>query len=88
MLTEQNCYYCNREPGNKHYIQSSDREWNEANCYIYNGLDRLDSNIGYVSTNVVPCCKFCNWGKMTQSREEFIEQIKIIYNNLKLKGLI
>jgi hypothetical protein len=37
-------------------------------CYYCNGklsetgsgLDRKDNNIGYLASNVVPCCKYCN----------------------------
>ena len=27
------------------------------------GLDRLDNRLGYISTNVAPCCKRCNMRK-------------------------
>lgn len=36
------------------------------------GIDRVDNSIGYEIGNVVPCCKVCNRGKDTLSREEFI----------------
>lgn len=26
----------------------------------YNGIDRIDSNIGYEDNNIVPCCEICN----------------------------
>jgi hypothetical protein len=35
------------------------------------GIDRVDSDLGYVRTNVVPCCYPCNKAKSNQSREEF-----------------
>ena len=28
-----------------------------------NGIDRIDSTIGYKKTNCVPCCKHCNYVK-------------------------
>lgn len=40
------CYYCNNELG----------EPVKRSC----GLDRLDSNIGYILSNVVSCCSLCN----------------------------
>lgn len=42
-------------------------------------LDRLDNKIGYIGTNVVPCCKNCNWLKSDLlSFEETKEVIKVI----------
>jgi len=49
-----------------------------------NGVDRLDSKLGYHSNNVVACCKTCNYMKMTLSYKEFIEQVKKIADNLKM----
>src|SRR5579863_4596561 len=38
----------------------------------YNGIDRKNSNVGYVEENVVPCCKVCNTIKGKVSYEVFI----------------
>lgn len=35
------------------------------------GIDRLDSAIGYLKGNVVPCCHACNMSKRTLTTEEF-----------------
>ena len=48
------------------------------------GIDRIDSNIGYVTSNIVPCCYQCNIIKMDYTYDEFIGKIIQIYNNLKL----
>lgn len=42
--------------------------------YVYNGLDRIDGPIGYVTGNVAPCCRPCNFMKGTITREQFIRQ--------------
>ncbi len=44
----------------------------------YNGLDRVNSSMEYTKENVVPCCKFCNWGKNTMTSEQFINHCKKI----------
>lgn len=44
----------------------------------YNGLDRIDSSIGYTIENVVPCCSICNKMKLDHSKEFFFEHIKKI----------
>jgi hypothetical protein len=37
------------------------------------GLDRVDSDLGYHQTNVVPCCYRCNKAKSNSSYKEFKE---------------
>jgi hypothetical protein len=41
-----------------------------------NGIDRVDSSLGYFKNNIVPCCKQCNFGKNSYSPEEFISHCK------------
>lgn len=43
------------------------------------GLDRIDSDKGYVIDNVVPCCWFCNQSKGTRTQDEFLNKISKIY---------
>jgi hypothetical protein len=74
-LTSENCHYCGKEPS-----QVSGRN-SEYSQYKYNGLDRVDSSKGYSVDNVVPCCRWCNIMKHDFSNEEFLEQIKRIYEH-------
>ena len=46
-----------------------------------NGIDRIDSTNGYISSNVLPCCKTCNIMKMSHSYESFLRHVSIIYKN-------
>lgn len=39
------------------------------------GVDRIDSNKGYVEDNVQPCCKGCNYMKNRFDHEVFMEQL-------------
>lgn len=63
--------------------------WNLP-CYYCNspiptiGIDRVKSKLDYSVNNIVPCCSLCNTIKMDLSYSEFTEQIKKIYDNLKL----
>ena len=72
-LVNDNCYYCNSEPnnllGNKTFSKTK----------MLNGIDRLDSNIGYNIENCVPCCKQCNIMKNVWSEKDFLNKIKEIY---------
>jgi 5-methylcytosine-specific restriction endonuclease McrA len=45
------------------------------------GLDRKNSSIGYVLSNVVPCCRVCNQAKTNRSTEEFLSWAKRVVDN-------
>ncbi len=49
------CAVCGKKPINKY--SRPDRV--NTKCY-YNGIDRIDNSLGYIPTNVRPCCKLCN----------------------------
>lgn len=53
----------------------------------FNGIDRLNSNIGYVADNCVSCCKVCNYMKGSLPVDVFLKRIEHIltYNN-KING--
>jgi hypothetical protein len=76
-MTKQDCFYCGESPNNMA----------KSNCnngdYIYNGIDRLDSSKGYIKTNVVTCCKQCNFSKNIMSKEEYISHCKKVVEHSK-----
>ncbi len=53
-------------------------------CF-YCGIDGKDGTKGYFKSNVVPCCKKCNFMKGTQSDLEFIKRCKKI---AKIHGVV
>ena len=60
----------------------------KANCYYCGkkeamGVDRMNNEIGYLSYNVVSCCKTCNFMKGLLDYQSFINHIKSIYNNMQ-----
>ncbi len=69
-LILDNCHYCGKEPSNK--LSKVD--------FKYNGIDRLNSNLGYIEGNCVTCCKHCNIAKNTMTYSEFNDWIDIVYN--------
>jgi len=78
LLTQGCCHYCGRSP-----CQSVNGT-SKVKCYgdyIYNGLDRLDSSLGYTAANVVSCCGMCNELKNSLSSDEFFSTIKLIYKH-------
>jgi hypothetical protein len=55
-LRNGDCAYCHRETTSSHM----------------NGIDRINSNVGYVKENCTTCCHDCNMLKLISSPEEFI----------------
>jgi hypothetical protein len=72
-LIFQNCYYCGIPPltpkktCGKHSVE-----------IFYNGIDRIDNNLGYTKDNCVACCKICNRAKSDLDIKEFMLWIKRI----------
>ena len=77
------CHYCGDTGSNILtcvYRQVGD----EVGEFRYNGLDRVESDGGYVRKNLVPCCWECNRAKGKMSYKKFCEFIKRIAERLKL----
>lgn len=51
----------------------------------FNGVDRLDSNVGYLSQNVVSCCVSCNRSKSDMTLDEFKSHVERMYKWLFLQ---
>lgn len=80
-ITQQNCYYCGGDPSNKMTVRYND------DVLLYNGLDRVDSSIGYTKKNVVPCCKLCNQAKNNLTKQEFFDWVKRVHNHITKEKL-
>lgn len=46
------------------------------------GIDRLNSDTGYLYDNCVPCCKWCNYSKQTMDFDTFARHVERIYAHL------
>lgn len=68
------CFYCGNSPNNCRVRQSGTQ-------VFYQGLDRVNNEIGYQKDNIVPCCKYCNSFKMERSQDEFFKHVEKIYFN-------
>lgn len=67
------CYYCGHVP-----------ETSNPASNPYNGIDRLDSALGYMPDNVVTACRKCNVAKHVLSEVEFLDLVKRIANKHNL----
>jgi hypothetical protein len=63
------CYICGKLPSPLHK----------------NGIDRFDSNIGYVLENCRCCCGECNYMKNNYEYDAFINKLKLIYERYNTK---
>lgn len=65
-----NCYYCGSKPSNlKNNIYGN-------GSLQYNGIDRVNNNLGYAFDNTVSCCYICNRAKGTLTDKKFQQWIK------------
>jgi hypothetical protein len=82
-LSQKDCYYCSRSPYRIFNAYSSKKsEYQKENgSFTYNGLDRLNSDLGHTPNNIVPCCTECNKAKLDMSEEHFLKLIEMIYRN-------
>lgn len=74
-LLNQNCHYCDIKPS---------RIYDKSYYHIiYNGVDRINNDLGYIKNNVVSCCKTCNIAKNNLKYEDFLSWIKRLTNNYR-----
>lgn len=73
------CYYCGVDSS---LIWTNDKKIIKEESFKYNGIDRLNNNIGYIEENCVPCCKQCNYAKCKLTYEEWKSWLGRISKNL------
>ena len=75
------CFFCGSPPNRVFTLGQG--QWTRDSVPV-NGIDRIDSSVGYVLENVLSCCSYCNYLKGDRDQDEFLLKIKHIYENLKL----
>lgn len=84
-ITSQHCQYCGTEPtqiAKASHNNGRTLEGVDWSAYTYNGIDRVDNNLGYTIDNCVPCCGSCNLMKRSFSAIQFIKHISNIYKHI------
>lgn len=69
-LINMNCNYCGALPFQPVVTR-------KHGLHFRNGIDRIDSSIGYVKYNCVPCCKNCNARKGTKDVSDFLKELQL-----------
>ena len=44
----------------------------------WNGIDRVDSSLGYINENCVSCCRTCNYAKLEMNIKDFLDWVQRI----------
>ena len=73
-LLKSACFYCGAKPQQFHRAKLGASS-------AFNGIDRKNNDIGYVSGNVVPCCRQCNYAKRDMTLEEFFAWVRRAYQH-------
>lgn len=76
------CFYCGDSPSGIKSVKGC------VGTMIYNGIDRLDSDVGYIEGNVVPCCKQCNIAKNDTPYKKFKNWILRVSDHLGSKEIM
>lgn len=87
-VTALPCYLCGREPYERKYAFTRRRYSQGVDAdvsAVFNGIDRLNSELGYEDFNIAACCTMCNRMKSDFSFEAFKEKVFEIYKNLEEK---
>lgn len=70
-LSQGDCHYCGIKPTarNRKIYETFNGQ------FLYNGIDRINNDLGYTVENCVPCCSMCNRAKYTHTYQEFLEYL-------------
>ena len=74
-LMTDNCHYCGSAPSQ---ICKS-VNWRHVD-FVYNGIDRVMSSLGYIASNCVACCWICNRAKGALSVKDFLVWVRKIHD--------
>lgn len=79
ILVVQDCFYCGAPPIIR---KMPHKTLPFMSSIATNGIDRVDSAVGYTLDNCVACCYSCNKAKSSLSLPEFLALIEKIYMRL------
>jgi hypothetical protein len=75
-LVTKECWYCGLPPNNCRSDRIGDKSFSRK---ALSGIDRIDSDKGYLISNCRSCCEDCNLAKRRLSEDNFLSLVKRIY---------
>jgi len=79
LYVDKKCFYCGDPPKGLLEIEFKD----SSEFVVYNGVDRVDSSVGYELYNCVTCCSTCNEMKMDRSQDDFVAHVHKMSTHLR-----
>jgi hypothetical protein len=79
-LFQGDCHYCGSPPSSTY---EKGKYFGE---FVYNGIDRMDNDVGYEPGNVVSCCPQCNFAKRILGHDDFIAWVRKVFFHTATKG--
>lgn len=76
-LLSLNCVYCGRSP-QLSIFSGSEKYKRKEKRFAYNGIDRINNDLGYAVDNCITCCSNCNRAKSDLPLEDFLSWIQDI----------
>lgn len=84
---QRNIEFCLEVPLYESIVRSPCVYCNEVQERGFNGIDRVDSDVGYVESNCFSCCQMCNYMKGCCGVDYFLKKIEhILTFNEKISG--
>ena len=83
-LTSSNCFYCGVEPSKPYRRPRNKFSKTDSPVYLCNGIDRIDSAIGYTEDNCVSCCETCNYMKRSLPQDVFLSHVRAIVKHFSV----
>lgn len=86
------CHYCGTEKSNYFNVYLKDKKASQTAKdgahFYYNGIDRVNNNLGHTPENCVPCCINCNFAKSDMTFIDFQNWIKRIKEHQNKKSIM
>lgn len=88
LLLTSSCFYCGRTSLRTMNRSGRTEDTDYPDLFSCNGIDRVNSALGYLTQNCRPSCQACNIAKNDRDEQAFYIWVQDLYLNLKSKGLI
>lgn len=84
LMAQEPCYYCGSPASNVYTFRYDEYGESKESEYsiFYQGMDRINNEVGYVTENIVPCCKTCNYMKRKMRVDNWVKHMKKVIGRI------